>query len=192
MGFSYCPRSLTITNSFVYSLSVRAGASRPFEPVPLGPVSVSGSGSDFLSAYESACSRLFSRIDRSCAAEQSWPARVRSAIGAALALFAADPQLARTLVFQADAEGAEAQAHHQATLARLAEMLRQGREEAESPLLPDQIEESLVGGLLFLVGRPLRDGEAARLQTLAPDLTEFLLTPYLGREEAERFAHEAG
>jgi hypothetical protein len=154
-------------------------------------VSVSDSGSDFLSSYESARRRLFSRIERSCAAEQPWPARVHAATAATLLLFAADPRLASTLVYQVEAEGAEAQARHEETLSHLAEMLRQGREETDAPPLPEQIEENLIGGLLYLVGRPLRAGDAASLPSLTLELTTFLLTPYLGRDEAERLAREA-
>jgi hypothetical protein len=154
-------------------------------------LSASGPGSDFLSVYDSACHRLFSRVERSCTTEQAWPARVKSAVAAALALFAADPNLARTLVYQAEAEGAEASARHEATLARLAAMLRQGREEAEPPPLPENTEESLIGGVLFIVGRSLREGDARHLPSLVSDLTVFLLTPYLGREEAQRVADEA-
>lgn len=147
--------------------------------------------SDFLTTYESGCRLLFSRIERCCAGEGSWPARVQESIAATLALFAADPQLARALVYRADAEGADAQARHEATLARLADMLRQGRKEASAPPLPDNIEESLIGGFLFIVGRPLRSGEVAGLPGLAPDLTAMFLTPYLGLEQAERFAHQS-
>lgn len=154
-------------------------------------MSAPGSASDFLAAYESACRHFFSRIERSCSAQESWPAGVRAATVAALVLFAADPQLGRTIVYQVDSEGPEAHMRHEATLARLAGMLRQGREESDARALPEHVEENLVGGLLFLVGRPLRDGEAASLPTLAPDLTAFLLTPYFGSEEAKRFAHEA-
>jgi hypothetical protein len=181
---------LTITNSFVY-LAPRAGALLSFKPVRLRSVSVSSSDSDFLAAYESACSRLFSQIDRSCAVEEPWPARVRRAIVAALTLFAADPSLASTLLYQVDAAGPEAQLRHEETLTRLTAMLRQGREEIDAPPLPDHIEEGLIGGLLFLVGRTLRSGKAASLPGLAPDLTTMLLTPYLGQGEAERLAHES-
>jgi hypothetical protein len=154
-------------------------------------VSASSPGSDFLSTYDGARRRLFSHIDRACSEQPSWPARVRAAITVTLALFATDPQLARALVYQAEAEDDEAQIRHEATLARLADMLRQGRDEANSPLLPEHIEESVIGGLLFLIGRPLRGGEAAHLPDLAPALIEWALTPYLGREEAERFARES-
>jgi hypothetical protein len=153
-------------------------------------VSASVPGSEFLPAYEAARRRLFSRIERSCLAEHSWPARVRGAVAETLALFANDTSLAQTLVYRADAENAEARACHEETLARLAEMLRQGREEVEAPPLPEQTEESLVGGLLFIIGRSLRRGEATDLPKLTHDLTAMLLTPYLGPKDAERLARE--
>jgi len=154
-------------------------------------VSTAGFEPDFLSFYGAACQRLFSRIEQSCMDELPWHERVSSVVVATLDLFAADPSLARALVYQVDAEGAEAQARHRETLARLAGLLRQGREEVDAPSLPEHTEETLIGGLLFIVGRPLRSGELGHLPSLAPDLTEFLLIPYFGPEEAYRLVREA-
>lgn len=151
-------------------------------------MSAAGSGTDFLSFYDDARRRLFSHLEQSCSAELTWSGRVRSAVTATLDLFAANPSLARALVYQVDAEGAEAQARHQETLARLADMLRQGRGEADASFVPENTEETLIGGLLFIVGRPLRRGEPEGLPSLAPDLTEFLLIPYFGPDEAYRLA----
>jgi hypothetical protein len=145
-------------------------------------------GNGFLPAYERAARRLFARIERSCAAEQPWPLRVRDALRAALELFAADPELGCVLVFEAYAEGPEAQARHEETIARLTGLLRHGREEEDAPPMPEHVEEGLIGGLAFIVGRPLRDDRPADLLDLAPELTALILTPYLGRAEAERVA----
>lgn len=50
------------------------------------------------------------------------------------------------------------------------------------------VEEGLIGGVTFAVGRPLHAGEPHLLPALAPGLTELILTPYLGAEEARRVA----
>lgn len=146
------------------------------------------SRTDFSIAYAAAARQLFDAIDLACEREESWPAGVRAAIGAALALFAAEPSLGRLLVFEAYAEGLEAQLRHEATLADIAERLRAGREEPSAPALPDALEEGMVGGVAFIIGRSLRDGRSQPLPALVPELTALVLTPYLGRDGAERFA----
>lgn len=146
---------------------------------------------DFLSFYDAARERLFSRIEQSCTADLPWHGRLRSVVAATLDLFAADPSLARALIYEVDAEGLEMQDRHRDTQARLADLLRQGREEADAPSLPEHTEETLIGGLLYIIGRPLRAGEIERLPTLAPDVAEFLLTPYFGPEEAHHLVRDA-
>jgi hypothetical protein len=52
-------------------------------------------------------------------------------------------------------------------------------------------DQALMGGIATLVARRLKAGEAARLPDLLPDLVELALAPYLGREQAQRFARDA-
>jgi hypothetical protein len=143
---------------------------------------------DFDSAYQAAAVRLFERISAACAAPVAWPLRVRNAIGTVLDLFAAEPDLGRLFVFAPYEVSGEAQLRHEANLVRLAELLRAGGEEIGAPSVPDIVEEGLIGGAIFIIGRPLRAGEPDLLPALAPELTALILTPYIGREEAERIA----
>jgi len=43
---------------------------------------------------------------------------------------------------------------------------------------------------MAVVGAKLQAGEVATLPQLAPELTQVILTPYLGDEEAERVARD--
>jgi hypothetical protein len=49
-------------------------------------------------------------------------------------------------------------------------------------------EQALAGGISRLIVRKLGEGEAAALPELSPALTELVLWPYLGGEEAVRIA----
>ena len=142
---------------------------------------------DFARAYEAAAAQLFDRIERACRGMDEWPLGVRAAIEAVLALLAADPRFARLLLFEPYAAGRRAEIRHEETLAGIAVLLRRGRSDTAAHL-PDLLEEGLVGGLVFIVARPLRAGEPERLACLGPELTALVLTPYLGRAEAERIA----
>ena len=145
---------------------------------------------DFANRYAAAAVGLFDSIEAACAAAPDWPRGVRSATRSALAFLASDPDTATLLLFEPYAVGRKAQLRHEATLARLADLLRAGRERVGAESLPGVLEEGLVGGAAFIVLRPLRVGEADLLPALGPELTALLLSPYLGREQAERVAFE--
>ncbi len=51
--------------------------------------------------------------------------------------------------------------------------------------LPDTTEESLVGGIAWILQLQIRKGEAARAPELLPELSQFVLSPYLGVGNAE-------
>ncbi len=148
---------------------------------------------DFANRYEDAAARLLALLEAACATRREWPYGVRLAVRAALSFLASEPALARLLLFEPYDAGPVSRRHHEATLARIAGMLRRGREWADGgDAIPDLVEEGLLGGLIFIVGRSLRRGTPEDLPGLAPELTVLLLTPYLGREEAERVARERG
>jgi hypothetical protein len=52
-------------------------------------------------------------------------------------------------------------------------------------------DQVLMGGIATLITRRLKAGEPKSLPELLPDLTELVLAPYLGRDEARRFARES-
>jgi hypothetical protein len=54
--------------------------------------------------------------------------------------------------------------------------------------VPPAAEYGLAGGVAALVLAGLAEGRGQRLQDLLPELTELVLTPYLGRGEAARLA----
>jgi hypothetical protein len=46
--------------------------------------------------------------------------------------------------------------------------------------LPPTIEETLVGGVAWVLQQRIRHGEGAKVGTLLPELSEFILSPYRG------------
>lgn len=145
---------------------------------------------DFASRYEPAAARLLEDIERACAAAEDWPHGVRAALVAALARLSDEPKLGPLLLFEPYDAGPEAKVRHLATLDRLAELLRAGRESTGGGELPNSLEEGLVSAATFFVGRPLHRNRPDLLPGLVPALTVLLLWPYIGREEAERLAAE--
>ena len=69
--------------------------------------------------------------------------------------------------------------------------LRRGRAERDGEReLPPTTEDSTIGALVSLAARKVAAGEAAALEELLPDFTEFILSPYLGPDEATRLAQQ--
>ena len=68
-------------------------------------------------------------------------------------------------------------------------LLRQGAERQPDVRAPDPlVAEAAVCSVVSLAGAAIRAGDEQALLRLRPDLTETLLAPYLGGEEAKRVA----
>jgi hypothetical protein len=121
--------------------------------------------------------------------EAEWPQRIRAVIAAFLAEFAAYPELARLLTAEPFVAGPELARMHKTAIEGLVPFLREGRElQGEREPLPDTAERGLLGAVNSMVGRQATAGRGEELEALLPDLTQFVLTPYLGAAEARRVA----
>ena len=65
---------------------------------------------------------------------------------------------------------------------------RGGEQRAPVPATKVTFSRRELDRILSLYGRKVAAGEAERLEDLLPDFTEFILSPYLGPDEAERLA----
>ncbi|HEX3608597.1 MAG TPA: hypothetical protein VHU14_02820 [Solirubrobacterales bacterium] len=110
-------------------------------------------------------------------------------IRAALAFAAAGPDAARALTTEALAAGRPGFARYQRLISYLCDLLAPGRDALpEAEPLPRETERALAGGIAVLVAQRLDLGAHAELPSLAADVTQFVLTPYLGIDEARRIA----
>lgn len=73
-------------------------------------------------------------------------------------------------------------ARYDAALRDFVEMLRQGTPGGDH--LPETIEETLIGGVAWVVNQQIRRGvDGDELAALLPELSEFVLSPYHGVAE---------
>jgi hypothetical protein len=153
---------------------------------------MSATGSDLwppvsAAAYDLGAERLLGAIALACDPHTPFAEQVEAALGAALALFAAEPDLARLLVPRPYGGGEEALRSHRRWRERYADLLRRAVERApEAAGHPRFLEPTLIGGVYFQIARYLLDGRAEELPNLLPDLREFLLVYYLGPQGALR------
>lgn len=131
-------------------------------------------------AYERAVGWLEGQIPSAFGLADNWSQGVRALVARALDLLAPHPELARFGAWDFPRSDRVAHARHQVTVARLAVALRAGRGECPwGAELPVGSEEIAIGGALWMLGHRVRSDEGD-LRRLAPDVTYFLLVPYLG------------
>ena len=146
----------------------------------------------FLAAFDAVRDHV-EELVRSAAADQSdWPHQVIAALRAALHFFAAEPDLARLcLVEPVSATLPTAIRFREAVIACVPALERGRAEMGDASSLPESTEDSLLGGVVSLAARSILADETEKLPALLPDLTEFLLSPYLGTERAAELGAEA-
>jgi AcrR family transcriptional regulator len=147
----------------------------------------------FVSAYEVVMAELRERVGAAFEGEDDWPHAVRAGIAAMLSFLVAEPNLARLCMVEALVAGPVVVERYDSAIQSFVPYFRTGREgrspEVLSRLSPTT-EEALIGGMMSLISRRIIAGKTAELETLLPDLVEFVLTPYLGSDEAAKVARE--
>lgn len=139
----------------------------------------------FLATFDAARDEVLRRVEEGVAADEgvgaaegSWQERVEGGLAAFLAYVAEQPSLARMCMIEAlQATPATAKRYEDADRT-FVELTRRVLPKDDS--VPDTIAESLVGGVAWIVRRQIRLGEAERAEDLLPELTEFMLAPYIG------------
>lgn len=142
-----------------------------------------------IAAYEKGVADLMPLVAEAYDSEEEWPLKIRAVIGAILSEFSEYPELGRLLTVEPFVAGPEIAKRHKVALEELAPYLRAGRRLSYSPdRLPETAEKALLGAAASTVGRHILGQGGEDLGNLLPDLTQFVLTPYLGSAEARRFA----
>lgn len=144
---------------------------------------------DFATSFESAFARLQVLLELACAGEAPWAERAAVAVRKGLEFAAADPDAASVLTSEALAHGTDGIERYERLMAYFAGLLNGGR--AESPHgadLPETTERSLAGGVATIVASRVDRDRAGELPGLTAEMIQFVLTPYLGTEEARRIA----
>jgi len=142
-----------------------------------------------IAAFEKEVEDLRPLVAEAYRGEKEWPRRVRAVIAAILADFAEYPALARLLTAEPFVAGPEVARRHKVALEELVPFLREGRElRASAEPLPETAERGILGALNSMIARQVTGGRGEQLEVLLPDLTQFVLTPYLGAAAARRVA----
>jgi len=145
----------------------------------------------FLAACDYAVKEAKARVVDAASRVDAWPQRVGAGLAAFLEYVANEPALARTCIVEALSAGPAAVERYERSIQAFVPLFRLGREAAPNgEVLPDTLEETIVGGIFWILYQRIIMGQVEQIRDLLDQLVEFSLTPYLGAEAAKRVAAE--
>jgi AcrR family transcriptional regulator len=133
----------------------------------------------FLSAVDTALAEMRVVVEGAC--EQmngASGAGIVAGLEALLDFVAEHPAAARMCMVEAISATPSSARLYDAGMRKFVDLLRQSAP-ADADL-PGTIEESLVGGVAWILQLQIRRGEAEQAAELLPELSQFVLSPYLG------------
>jgi AcrR family transcriptional regulator len=140
----------------------------------------------FLAAYEMIDAHVRGAMLAAGDPTEPWPAQVRDRLAALLEVLSRDLAVTRFFLVEPLAAGGEMAARYRDAMQLLAETIRPKSD--LSDMAVEVRDQALMGGIATLISRRLNAGGVVRLDELLPDLVELTLAPYMGRDEARRFA----
>jgi AcrR family transcriptional regulator len=146
----------------------------------------------FLAAFDAAVDEATRRVEEDCAkVEGGWEERIQAGLAAFLGYVAEEPALARMCMIEALSATPAASKRYEDAMRRFVELTK--RTVPHDDRLPETIEETLIGGVAWIVYQQIRRRETEKATDLLPELSEFMLAPWLGAgEAAERRASAQG
>lgn len=138
----------------------------------------------FLAAFDAAVDEAMGRIEAECAKVEGggWEERVQAGLAAFLGYVAEEPALARMCMIEALSATPAATERYEDAMQRFVELTRENVPQDDQ--LPETIEETLVGGVAWIVYQQIRRHETEKAEDLLPELSEFMLAPFHGAAEA--------
>jgi AcrR family transcriptional regulator len=133
----------------------------------------------FLSAINSTLTEMRVVVEEACERTNGSPgAGIVAGLEALLEFIAEHPAAAKMCMIEAISATPSSARLYDAGMHEFVEMLRKSAPSGAD--LPQTIEESLVGGVAWILQLQIRRGEAERAPELLPELSQFVLSPYLG------------
>lgn len=142
-----------------------------------------------LAGFEAAVEEIRRLTMAAAASEEGWPDQIRAGLSAFLDFVLDDPPLARTCLVETMTAGPRPMMAYEEAIQSFTPYFRRGRELLDAGVeLPGIIEESIVGGIVWMLHQRLLHGDPQEIPGLLPTMLEFALAPYLGHERAAEIA----
>jgi AcrR family transcriptional regulator len=138
----------------------------------------SGKEELFLAAFETTVEEAREAVAASCEGIGEGDARVEAGLEALLGFLAAHPAQARMCMVEALSATAATAARYEEAVQEFVALLRGAAPPA--PGRPGTLEDTLVGGVAWILQQRIRNNEAEVISRLLPELSAFVLSPYRG------------
>lgn len=132
----------------------------------------------FLSAVDTTLGEMRVIVEEACERTSGSEDQIVAGLEALLEFVAEHPAAARMCMVEAISATPSSARLYDAGMRDFVELLR--RRAPEGADLPETIEESLAGGVAWIIQQQIRRGEAESAPDLLPELSQFVLSPYLG------------
>jgi AcrR family transcriptional regulator len=133
----------------------------------------------FLSAIDAAMTEMRVVVEEACERTSGPPEdEIVAGLSALLDWIAEHPALARMCMVEAISATPSSARLYDAGMRDFVELLR--KKAPQGLDLPQTIEESLTGGVAWILQQQIRRGEAEQVGDLLSELSQFVLSPYLG------------
>jgi len=132
----------------------------------------------FLSAVDATMSEMRITVEEGCERNDSPEDQVVGGLEALLEFIAEHPAATRMCMVESISATRSSARLYDAGMRDFVDLLRNSALDGAD--LPQTIEESLVGGVAWILQQQIRRGEAERVGELLPELSRFVLSPYLG------------
>jgi AcrR family transcriptional regulator len=132
----------------------------------------------FLSAVDATLGEMRVVVEEACERTDSPEDQVLAGLKALLEFIAEHPAAARMSMVESISATRSSARLYDAGMREFVDLLRNSALDGSD--LPETIEESLVGGVAWIIQQQIRRDEADRADRLLPELSQFVLSPYLG------------
>lgn len=137
----------------------------------------SGKEGVFLAAFDDAVAELLGEVESACAAVSGgWAERLAAGLEAFLGYFAERPAVAKMCMVESLAATPASSRRYETAIGRFVEMVR--KTAPDDSRFTDTFEETLVGGVAWVMYQQVRRDETERSLDLLPELTKFVCAPY--------------
>lgn len=132
-----------------------------------------------LAALDLSIAEMVAAIEAGCdSVSGDWRARLEAGITALLAHVAEKPAAAHLCLVEALSATPATSARYDAATRQFVDLLDRATPQEDD--LPATLEETLVGGVAWILNQKIRRGEAKGAEDLQVELSEFILSPYHG------------
>jgi AcrR family transcriptional regulator len=142
----------------------------------------------FLSAVDATLGEMRVAVEEACERTDSPEDQIVAGLEALLEFTAEHPAATRMCMVESISATRSSARLYDAGMRDFVQLLRDSALDRSD--LPETVEESLVGGVAWILQQQIRRDEAERAVELLPELSQFVLSPYLGvgkpRETARR------